>query len=140
MSTTVLVNGCFDVLHIGHTRLLCEATNYGDVLIVALNSDASVRRLKGDGRPINPESQRKEMLLALKWVDEVLIFGEDTPLHLIRSMKPDVFVKGELHAKNADLEIAAVKLYGGEIVLLPEIEEISTTKTIGRAKRCPVPS
>jgi D-beta-D-heptose 7-phosphate kinase/D-beta-D-heptose 1-phosphate adenosyltransferase len=90
----VFTNGCFDVLHVGHTRYLSEAKSLGHLLVVGLNSDSSIRSLKGPDRPINPESERKEMLLALRSVDFVLLFDEDTPYELIRLVEPDLLVKG----------------------------------------------
>lgn len=94
MMTIVFTNGCFDILHVGHVRLLNWARAQGDYLIVGLNSDASVRRLKGPDRPIVPEAERREMLLALRCVDEVITFEEDTPLELLQKVRPQILVKG----------------------------------------------
>lgn len=91
---TVFTNGCFDVIHAGHIKLLKEARAFGDRLIVGLNSDDSVRRLKGEARPINPVEDRKTVLEAIRYVDAVEVFEEDTPLELIRKLRPDVLVKG----------------------------------------------
>lgn len=90
----VFTNGCFDILHVGHTRYLFEARAMGDALMVGLNSDASTRRLKGESRPVYPEKERAEILCSLEAVDAVVIFGEDTPFDLISAVVPDVLVKG----------------------------------------------
>lgn len=90
----VFTNGCFDIIHVGHVKLLEFARSLGDRLIVGLNSDSSVERLKGSTRPVNKQQDRKIILESLKSVDEVLIFEEDTPLNLIKSIKPDIIVKG----------------------------------------------
>ncbi len=105
----VFTNGCFDILHVGHSRYLAEAASLGDILVVGLNSDESVKRLKGESRPINNEAMRAEMLLALRSVDYVITFDEDTPLELIKEIKPDVLVKG------GDWPVE--KIVGHEIVL-----------------------
>ena len=90
----VFTNGCFDLLHVGHIRYLSEAKSLGELLVVGLNSDTSVSRLKGEGRPVVTQDDRKEVLLALRSVDSVCIFDEETPLELIKHLKPDVLVKG----------------------------------------------
>jgi len=105
----VFTNGCFDILHVGHTRYLYAAAKLGDVLIVGLNSDASARRLKGEGRPVYPEAERAEILASLESVSAVVLFDEDTPLGLITAIVPDVLVKG------GDWEIE--KIVGREVVL-----------------------
>ena len=92
--TVVFTNGCFDLLHVGHVRLLRQAAALGDYLVVGLNTDASVRRLKGDSRPIHPETARAELLAALECVDAVILFDEETPLSLIEAIRPNVLVKG----------------------------------------------
>lgn len=126
----VFTNGCFDILHVGHLRYLNEAKVLGDLLVLGLNSDSSIRRLKGAKRPVLPESERKEMLLGLKSVDYVLIFEEETPLQLIESLKPDVLVKG------GDWEIAQivgsdiVLASGGQVKSLSFFEGHSTTDII----------
>lgn len=91
---TVFTNGCFDILHLGHVRYLQKAKRFGDILIVAVNSDSSVRRLKGKGRPIMPQKDRMEILAALECVDYVVLFNELTPAKIIRDIKPDILVKG----------------------------------------------
>ena len=92
--TTVFTNGCFDILHRGHVEYLRQSKGLGDRLIVGLNSDSSVRRLKGDSRPINNQEDRAALLKALRFVDEVVIFDEDTPLELIKRLRPDIITKG----------------------------------------------
>lgn len=121
----VFTNGCFDILHVGHIRLLDYAKSLGSVLIVGLNSDASVKKLKGDKRPINNENIRKEMLLALKSVDEVIIFEQQTPIELIKKIKPDIIVKG------GDYKPEEVVGFGlSEIVIFNYLNGYSTTKII----------
>jgi D-beta-D-heptose 7-phosphate kinase/D-beta-D-heptose 1-phosphate adenosyltransferase len=115
----VFTNGCFDLLHPGHLALLAAAAEMGDVLIVAINSDQSVRRLKGESRPIYPDAERAEILLAVRWVDYVTVFDEDTPLETIHRIRPDVLVKG---AEYGDGEIVGeefLKSYGGLTVRFP---------------------
>lgn len=121
----VFTNGCFDILHVGHIRLLNYAKSLGSVLIVGLNSDASVKKIKGDKRPINNENIRKEMLLALKSVDEVIIFEQQTPIELIKKIKPDIIVKG------GDYKPEEVVGFGlSEIVIFNYLNGYSTTKII----------
>lgn len=100
--TVVLANGCFDIIHVGHIRYLCEAATYGDMLIVAVNDDESTRALKGEGRPVVPDGERAELLLALRCVDYVLLFGEQTVDRIIRELRPD------FHAKGTDYTVATV--------------------------------
>jgi 3-deoxy-manno-octulosonate cytidylyltransferase (CMP-KDO synthetase) len=126
----VFTNGCFDILHSGHVALLEEARALGDCLIVGINSDASVRRLKGDSRPINAAAARAGVLCALQDVDAVCVFEEDTPIPLLEDVRPDIHVKGGDY-KIADLpEANTVKKHGGEIVIVPLREGFSTTGTL----------
>ncbi len=129
----VFTNGCFDLLHPGHVRLLSEAANLGHYLVVALNSDASIRRLKGPNRPINPAEARAEVLSALKAVDAVTIFDEDTPLELITAVRPDVLVKGGDYRPDEVVGRDEVEECGGRIVLVPVVEGHSTTSLVRRA-------
>ncbi|MDB4099096.1 D-glycero-beta-D-manno-heptose-7-phosphate kinase [Candidatus Thioglobus sp.] len=124
----IFTNGCFDILHIGHVKYLEEAKNYGDVLIIGLNSDDSVKKLKGDSRPINSQSDRAYILASLEVVDYLVIFEEDTPFELIKLIKPDVLVKGSdyLGKKVVGQDIAK------ELKLVPFINGVSTTNTIKR--------
>ena len=123
----VFTNGCFDILHVGHARLLRQAAALGDFLVVGLNSDGSVRRLKGDSRPINGEEARAELLGSLGCVDAVSIFGEDTPLELIRAILPDILVKGGDYRPEEVVGRDEVEANGGELVLIPLVEGHSTT-------------
>jgi D-beta-D-heptose 7-phosphate kinase/D-beta-D-heptose 1-phosphate adenosyltransferase len=131
--TVVFTNGCFDLLHLGHVRLLRQAAALGDYLVVGLNSDASVRRLKGPTRPLNPEDARAEVLAALECVDAVTVFDEDTPLALIASILPDVLVKGGDYRPEQVVGRAEVEAAGGRLVLIPLIEGHSTSRLVGRA-------
>lgn len=132
--TIVFTNGCFDIPHVGHIRYLREAAKLGDVLVVGLNSDASVRRLKGAERPVNRENDRAEMLCAFGFVDYVAIFGEDTPLNLIRAIQPDVLVKGGDYTEESIVGADFVRARGGNVVVLPYVEGKSTTKIVERIR------
>ncbi len=130
----VLTNGCFDLLHAGHIACLTQARALGDVLFVGLNSDASVQRLKGPGRPINPLADRAAMLGALRCVDHVVPFDEDTPIDLVRQVRPHIFVKGGDYDA-ADLpEAATVAELGGAVHILPYVPNHSTTATVTRIR------
>jgi D-beta-D-heptose 7-phosphate kinase/D-beta-D-heptose 1-phosphate adenosyltransferase len=131
--TVVFTNGCFDLLHPGHVRLLREAANLGDFLVVGLNSDASVRRLKGPSRPINPAEARAEVLSALKAVDAVTIFDADTPLEIITALRPNVLVKGGDYRPDQVVGRAEVEEAGGRLVLIPLAEGHSTSTLVRRA-------
>ncbi len=126
----VFTNGCFDILHIGHARYLKEAKDCGDILIVGLNSDQSVKKLKGNSRPIISENDRAEMLSHLEAVDFVIIFDEETPLNLIKKIKPDVLVKGGDWKINQIVGSDIVLKNGGEVKSLSFIDGISTSKII----------
>jgi D-beta-D-heptose 7-phosphate kinase/D-beta-D-heptose 1-phosphate adenosyltransferase len=132
--TVVLTNGCFDLLHPGHLALLEAARAAGDVLVVALNGDASVRALKGEGRPLTPEHERAEALLALEPVDAVVIYDDPTPLAVIRTLLPDVLVKGADWALDAIVGRAEVEAAGGHVVRVPLLPERSTTALVTRAR------
>lgn len=134
----VFTNGCFDILHCGHTTYLHKAAEMGDVLFVGVNSDASVKRLKGDSRPINVEHDRAEVLDSLKGVDFVVIFGEDTPLELIEEIKPDVLVKGGDYNIENIVGADFVKSIGGRVITIDLVEGHSTTKLIDSIKENPV--
>jgi rfaE bifunctional protein nucleotidyltransferase chain/domain len=129
----VFTNGCFDILHIGHVALLHEARALGDFLIVGVNSDASVRRLKGPSRPVNPQDARAAVLGALADVDAVCIFEEDTPIPLLEVVRPHVHVKGGDYQADDLPEAATVRAAGGEIVIVPLQEGYSTTRTLAKA-------
>lgn len=126
----VFTNGCFDLLHIGHIRYLAEAKSQGDVLVVGVNSDSSVRSLKGDKRPLVKDVERAELLAALTACDYVTIFAELTPESLIRALQPDVHVKGGDYRKEDLPEAEIVESYGGEVVLVNLILDHSTTDLI----------
>jgi rfaE bifunctional protein nucleotidyltransferase chain/domain len=129
-SQTVFTNGCFDILHVGHIQYLEQSRALGDRLIVGLNSDASVRRLKGSGRPVNNQDDRKRMLMALRCVDEVVIFHDDTPYNLIVSLQPDIVTKG------GDYLPEEVVGYGlSRVVVLPYVDGKSTTRILNHANR-----
>lgn len=128
----VFTNGCFDLLHPGHIRYLAEARKLGDVLIVALNSDASVRQLKGDGRPILKEQERAEVMAALQVVDYVTIFDEETPRELIAELLPDVLVKGGDWTLDTIVGREEVEAAGGKVMSLAFIEGLSTSDVIER--------
>lgn len=133
-ATVVFTNGCFDVLHAGHVRYLAKARAMGDFLVIGLNSDASVRRLKGNNRPINTEDDRAEVLDALRAVDAVTIFGESTAEALIEIVRPDVYVKGGDYTLETLPEAKIVKEYGGRVEFVPLVEGRSTTNVIERIR------
>jgi len=128
----VFTNGCFDILHAGHTRYLREARKLGDALILALNSDSSVRSIKGPMRPIVPEAERAEVVAALDSVDYVTVFDELTPLELIEFLRPDVIVKGGDWAEKDIVGAETVRKWGGRVAIMPEIEGASTTNIIDK--------
>lgn len=126
----VFTNGCFDLLHVGHARYLREAKGKGDILVVGVNSDDSVRRLKGPSRPLVPEGDRAEMVAALGVVDYVTVFGEDTPAELIAAVGPDVLVKGGDYRVEEVAGRESVEAAGGRVVIVPLIGGRSTTRLI----------
>ncbi len=130
----VFTNGCFDVLHSGHVTLLEKAAAEGDFLVVGLNDDASVRRLKGPTRPVNNQQDRARVLGALQAVGAVVLFSEDTPLELIRQVRPDVLVKGADYTKDRVVGADLVESWGGRVALIPLVEGRSTTATIAKMK------
>lgn len=134
----VFTNGCFDILHSGHLKILTEAKGFGDVLIVGLNSDESVKRLKGPTRPVNDQEERATVLLGVGAVDYVTVFEEDTPVEIISELKPDVHVKGGDYNPNNYEQMPEAKVvheYGGEVKIVPIVKGKSTTKTIERSKQ-----
>lgn len=126
----VFTNGCFDLLHAGHAKYLEDAKRKGDILVVALNSDASVKRLKGDKRPLTDEKSRLNLLAALESVDFVTLFKEDTPLNLIMSLKPDVLVKGADWQENNIVGAKFVLSYGGRVSRVKLVKGLSSTNLI----------
>src|SRR6202023_2837705 len=127
-------NGCFDILHPGHVRLLTAARGACDRLIVGLNSDASVRRLKGEGRPVQDERARAEVLAALEAVDLVAMFEEDTPIDLITKIRPSVLVKGGDYSREQVVGHEIVEAHGGEVLLVDVLPGFSTTSLVDRAR------
>ena len=123
-------NGCFDILHVGHVRYLRDAGKICDVLILALNSDTSVRAIKGDKRPLVPEDERADVAAALEFVDYVTIFDELTPLELIEYLHPDVIVKGGDWVEENVVGRDSVKRWGGRVVIIPETPGASTTNIV----------
>jgi D-glycero-beta-D-manno-heptose 1-phosphate adenylyltransferase len=128
----VFTNGCFDLIHVGHVRYLTSAKQLGEILVVGLNSDASVRRLKGEGRPLNSEADRAEVLAALKPVDHVVIFNETRVDSLVTGLRPDIYVKGGDYTIDTldRSEVAALSAAGAEIKILPLVPGRSTTRLI----------
>lgn len=130
----VFTNGCFDVLHVGHLRYLQQARAQGDALVVGLNSDASVRALKGAGRPIVPEDERAELLAGLECVDWVTLFPEATPEATLAALKPDIHVKGGDYTEDQLPEARVVREYGGEVRIMGLVPGRSTTDVVRRIR------
>lgn len=126
----VTTNGVFDILHIGHIRYLQEAKKLGNILIVAINSDSSVKKIKGPKRPLNSENNRAEALAALECVDYVTIFSEEDPIKVIEAIRPNVHVKGGDYRMEKIIEKAAVEKNNGKVVLIPEVKGYSTSELI----------
>lgn len=131
----VFTNGCFDLLHVGHVRYLQEARKLGDVLVIGVNSDASVQRLKGPTRPVQGEADRAEILAALGAVDFTVIFSEDTPENLIHKVHPDILVKGGDWKIDSIVGAPYVMSYGGKVLSLQFVDGKSTTKLIEKAQK-----
>ena len=133
--TIVFTNGCFDLLHKGHIDLLFNASKYGDILVVGINSDESVKKIKGEERPIEGQKTRKKNLLDLKYVDDVYIFEESTPLNMIKSISPDVLVKGADYNIDEIVGAKFVSSRGGKVKTIPLTPGFSTTKSIEKMAR-----
>jgi len=131
----VFTNGCFDILHLGHIDYLAKAAAEGTLLIVGLNTDASVKRIKGDSRPVNDEKSRAMALAALGFVGAVVLFDQDTPYDLIKTIQPDVLVKGKDYEPKDIVGGDIVEKKGGEIVTMDFVEGYSTTAIIDKIKR-----
>lgn len=131
----VFTNGCFDLLHIGHIRYLQKARSLGDLLVVGVNGDGSVRRQKGSNRPIVPEMERAEVLASLACVNYVVLFGEETPLRLIETLGPDILVKGEDWAPDEIVGRDTVKKNGGRVARIRLVPGASTTQIVRRILR-----
>jgi len=126
----VFTNGCFDLMHLGHAKYLEEARQKGDVLIVAVNSDSSVKKIKGDKRPILGQEHRMSMVAALESVDYVVVFNEDTPLNLIKKIKPDILVKGADWREKDIVGASFVKSHAGRVLTVRLVKGLSTTNII----------
>lgn len=131
----VFTNGCFDILHVGHVRYLKEARELGDLLVIGLNTDASVQRLKGPGRPVQFEGARAEILAALACVDYVALFDDETPARLIERVRPEILVKGGDYSIETIVGAPFVQSYGGQVKVLPFSEGFSTTSIIAKMKK-----
>ncbi len=129
----VFTNGCFDILHLGHIEYLSKSRDLGDVLVVGLNSDESVRRIKGTHRPVNNQDARSITLAALSFVDAVILFGEDTPLNLIRQIQPDILVKGKDYEGKEIVGTDVVKARGGIVATIELTKGFSTTGIIDKS-------
>ena len=128
-------NGCFDILHLGHLEILTKSKEFGDRLIVAVNSDESVRKLKGKERPINNFQTRSNMLASFSFVDYVVKFSDDTPKKLIQKFKPDFLIKGGDYKKKDIVGNDIVSSYGGETIIIPLIDGLSSTNTINKINK-----
>lgn len=130
----VFTNGCFDIIHAGHVRYLKESKKFGDILIVGLNSDISVKKIKGESRPINPEMDRAEVLAGLEAVNYIVLFDETSPVKLLEEIKPDIYTKGADYTVETLPEAKTVLSYGGKIEFIKFLEGRSTTKIIDKIK------
>ena len=128
----VLANGCFDLLHVGHVRYLEAARSLGDVLFVGINDDAAVARLKGPGRPLMPAAERVELVAALRSVDHVVVFGEDTATRLVEVIRPHVHAKGTDYTVEGVPEVAVVRAAGGEVAIVGDPKDHATRDLIAR--------
>jgi D-glycero-beta-D-manno-heptose 1-phosphate adenylyltransferase len=128
----VFTNGCFDILHRGHIEYLSQARDNGSVLIIGLNSDASVKRIKGEGRPVQDEMSRALVLASLRFVDAVVLFDEDTPYELIKFVQPDVLVKGGDYSEDTIVGADIVRAKGGEVITIPILPGYSTTEILNK--------
>ena len=131
----VLANGCFDFVHVGHVRYLAEAAEHGDILVVAVNDDGSTRRLKGKGRPMMPAPERAEILASMRFVDYVLIFGEDTVDGVLRTLRPDVHAKGTDYTVDTVPELETAREIGCRTVITGDPKERSSRELISRLRR-----
>lgn len=133
--TIVFSNGCFDILHAGHIALLSEAAQHGDILIIGVNADVSVKKIKGDNRPVNDENSRSLLLASLSIVDAVIIFWEDTPLEIIKLIKPDVLVKGGDYLIDQIAGAKEIIAAGRKVIIHPLVDGFSTTSIIQKLKK-----
>ena len=135
--TVAFANGCFDILHVGHIRYLAGAAAVGDVLVVAINSDSSVRELKGEGRPVMNEAERAEMIAALRMVDYVTLFSDRSPARLIERLRPDFQCKGTDYTPDNVPEGELVRSYGGTVVIVGDPKDHSTTEYLRKLRSKP---
>lgn len=131
----VFTNGCFDILHAGHVDIFQQARNLGDALVVAVNSDISIKKIKGEKRPVVPQAQRMQVLAALEAIDYVVIFDEENPLKIIKELQPDILVKGGDWTVEAIVGREIVEKKGGKVISIPLMEGISTTNIIEEVKK-----
>jgi rfaE bifunctional protein nucleotidyltransferase chain/domain len=132
--SVAFANGCFDVLHVGHIRYLQDAARVADVLVVGVNGDASVRQLKGEGRPVMPEDERAEIISAIRGVTYVTIFHEDSPTVLLQTLRPDFQCKGTDYIADSVPEAEIVKSYGGKVVIVGDPKDHSTTAVLRKLR------
>jgi rfaE bifunctional protein nucleotidyltransferase chain/domain len=132
----VFTNGCFDVLHRGHIEVLSKTADLGGRLIIGLNSDSSIKKLKGKSRPIIDENSRALLLAAISFVDAVILFSEETPLNLINNLNPDILAKGGDYEINTIVGHEIVKKNGGDVVLIPFLDGFSSTNIIDKIQNC----
>lgn len=132
--TVAFANGCFDILHVGHLRYLEGAANEADVLVVGVNGDDSVRKLKGEGRPVMPEHERAELVAGLSWPDYVVVFSEESPIELIRALRPEVHCKGTDYTEEGVPEGNVVREYGGRVAIVGDPKDHSTTDLIEKTR------
>jgi len=135
--SVAFANGCFDVLHVGHIRYLQGAAAVGDVLVVGVNGDASVRDLKGEGRPVMPERERAELISSIKGVDYVTIFTERSPARLLGALRPDFQCKGTDYTADSVPEANVVRAYGGQVVIVGDPKDHSTSELLAKMKSGP---
>tara|TARA_B100000700_G_scaffold288601_1_gene345239 strand:- start:2127 stop:2615 length:489 start_codon:yes stop_codon:yes gene_type:complete len=131
----VFTNGCFDILHQGHIDILAKSADLGNKLIVAINSDDSIKKLKGDERPITKQKTRSMLLASFSYIDAVIIFEEDTPLKLIQKLMPDVLAKGEDYQKHDIVGYKEIIENGGDVITIPLTQGFSTTNIVNQLKR-----
>ena len=130
----VFTNGCFDLIHLGHLEILARSADLGDKLIVGINSDMSIKKIKGSSRPIIEEDSRAKQLAAIEFIDAVILFNEDTPYNLINILKPDVLTKGGDYKKNDIVGNQLINKEQGEVVIIPLTQEYSTTSILEKIK------
>lgn len=131
----VFTNGCFDIIHLGHIDYLSKAKDLGDILLIGLNTDDSVKRLKGNNRPIKNQRERAVLLASLRFVDGIILFNEDTPYDLIKKIEPDILIKGSDYKKEEIVGADIIKNTGGEIITIDFLEGYSTTSILNKIRK-----